>query len=168
MLYILSLLSILLCCLFDPLYDNYTSLLSSPYHRLYIIWIFLLASCLLKNIIRHCLSWNEKRFIVLLYLLFIVGSYLPYYSAVYLFSLLHVILPMSTIIGYLLYILYVIFRYSKKEPLQAQILYQWFLYGISLISLLIIYFAHINGIIEVSLILLVIFLLKKLKIIDYS
>lgn len=166
--YLLILCSILLCFMFNPLYDNYTSLLSSSFHILYMIWIFFLASYLLKNILRYCLNTIEKRFIFLLYLLFILGSYLPYYSKVYIFSFLHVILPMISIVLYLFYILYVIFRHYKKEPSQAQILYQWFFYGLSLISLLIIYFAHINGIIEISLIIFVVFLIERLKIIDDS
>lgn len=168
MIYCVALFSIILCCLFNPLYNNYTSLLNSSYRILYVLWIFLLATTLFKNIFHHCLYKNEKRLIILLYLLFMLGSCLPYYSTVYLFSFLHVILPMSTIIIYLFYVLCIIFRYNKKEPLKAQILYQWFFYGLSLISLLIIYFGHINGIIEISLILFVIFLLEKLKTIDYS
>lgn len=166
--YLLILYSILLCFMFNPLYDNYTSLLNSSSHMLYMIWIFFLASYLFKQILRHCLNIIEKRFVFLLYLLFMLGSYLPYYSNIYMFSFLHVVLPMTAIILYLLYIFYIIFRHYKKEPSQAQVLYQWFFYGLSLISLFIIYFAHINGIIEISLIIFVVFLLEKLKIIDYS
>lgn len=166
--YLLILCSIVLCLMFNPLYDNYTSLLSSSLYMLYIIWIFFLASYLYKKILQHCLMKAEKRFVSILYLLFMLGSYLPYYSSIYIFSFLHVVLPMMTIILYLLYIFYIIFRHYKKEPSQAHVLYQWYFYGLSIISLFIIYFAHINGIIEISLIILIVFLLEKLKIIDYS
>lgn len=166
--YISCLFAFGLCFLFNPVYDNYTSLLDSQYALLFFIWIMILDISLVKNISRHILNKKEKIFIYILSLLFIIGSYLPYYSPIYLFSFLHVILPMSSIILYILYMFYIIFRHLKKEPLQAQSLYQWYFWGLSIITIFIIFFGHINGIIEIAILIFVFFMLEKLKIIDYS
>lgn len=164
--YLLCLFSLCLCFFYDPLYDNYTSLLNGPYHILYVLWIALLALYLFKNIIIHARTQREKILICLLGFFFILGSYLPYYSSFYLLSFLHVFLPLLTIVLYLLYIFSIIFRHYKKEPSQAQILYQWYFWGLSLVSLLIIFFGHINGICEIATVFLVIFLVEKIRIID--
>lgn len=166
--YFLCFFSFVLCLLFNPVYDNYTSLLNSQYRLLFLVWILILDFFLVKNILKHTLSKNEKIFIAVLSLLFIIGSYLPYYTSIYLFSFLHVFLPMISIIFYLLYIFYIILRFYKKEPLQAQSLYQWYFWGLSIISLLIIFFGHINGIIEITTFIFTTFILEKLKIINYS
>lgn len=166
--YLICIFSLSLCFFYDPLYNNYTSLLNGPYHFLYVLWIAVLTLYLFKNIIRHAPTQREKILICLLGFFFILGSYLPYYSPFYLFSFLHVFLPLLSIILYLLYIFLIIFRHYKKEPSQAQILYQWYFWGLSLISLLIIFFGHINGICEIATVYLTIFLIEKIKIIDDS
>lgn len=168
MIYILCIFSFCLCFLFNPVYDNYTSLLSSQYSFLYLFWIFILDIFLIKNIKKYITNKKEKNFIYVLGVLFIFGSYLPYYSNIYLFSFLHVVLPISSIILYILYIFYIILKYYKKEPLQAQNLYQWYFGGLSFIAMFIIFFGHINGIIEISIYIFISSMLKKLEIIDYS
>lgn len=168
MVYISCLLALGLCCLFDPIYNNYTSLLNSSYSLLYFIWIFILDISIVKTIIKYSINKKQKIYIYFLGLLFIIGSYLPYYSTFYLFSFLHVTLAMLAIVFFILYIFYIILNFHKKEPLQAQSLYQWYFWGLSVIALFIIFFGHINGIIEITTLFFIFFMLKKLKIIDYS
>lgn len=168
MIYISCLFTFAMCFLFNPVYDNYTSLLNSQYMLLFFIWILIIDISLLKAIEHYAQNKKEKKFLYLLSLLFIIGSYLPYNSSFYLLSFFHVILPMITIILYILYIFYIIFHYYKKEPLQAHQLYQWYFWGLSIIAIFIIFFGQINGIIEITTYIFIIFMLKKLKIINDS
>lgn len=168
MILLMCLYSLALCFLFNPLYDNYTSLLNSQYVMLYYTWILLVDFILVKEIQQFFNTRRQKFFIYLISSLFIMGSYFPYQSSIKLFSLLHIVIPILCIIVYIDFLFCAILQFQKKEPIKAQSLIQWFFWGLSVIAMFIIYFGHINGIIEITIIFYISFITQKMKIICVS
>ena len=146
--------SIILLFFFHPLYNNYTSLMSSTYSLLYYLWIILVTITLTIKLDKIL----KSKYLYLLSIIFFIGSIIPYNNKYYLGSFLHVLIPIICIIITLLLMLYII----KNEP-KAHFLFQWFTYGLSIISMLIIFFSQINGLIEISILIFIIVMLNLLK-----
>lgn len=145
--------SIILLFFFHPLYNNYTSLMSS-HSLLYYLWVILLTVTLTINLAKII----KTKYLYLLSLIFLIGTIIPYNNKYYLGTFLHVFIPMICIITTLLLILYKI----KNEP-KAHLLFQWYTYGLSIISMLIIFFSQINGLIEITILIFIILMLNLLK-----
>lgn len=165
MLYLTFIFTLVLCLFFNPIYHNFTSLLSSSYAWLFYLWIFLNVVIYAKKSICFIQSQKERQYIFILSFIFMIGCYFPYENTYTFFSYLHVILPMICIIIYLLFLFYIIYRYQKKEPFKAHLLFQWYFWGLSIISMLIIFFGQINGVIEIALISFITIMLNKMQII---
>lgn len=154
-----------LCLCFNPVYNNYTSLLNSSYAFFYYLWIFFIVISFFKKTVCFINNQKEKRFLIILGCLFIIGSYLPYQSPFIVTSYLHVFLPTICMMMYFIYLFYKISLFQKKEPIKAHLLFQWYFWGLSLISMLIVFFGHINGIIEIAILIYIIFMINKMHII---
>ena len=80
--------SIILLFFYHPLYQNYTSLMSTSFSFFYYIWCVLLTLSL-------CLTFFKvtslKKFIIFLSLFFFIGLILPYHKNYPIFSTLHVL-----------------------------------------------------------------------------
>ena len=140
--------SIILLFFYHPLYQNYTSLMNTSFSFFYYIWCVLLTLSL-------CLTFFKvtslKRLI------------LPYHKNYPIFSTLHVFIPLSCIIIALLFLAYLIKNKQKSEPILAHKIYLWFSYGLSIIAMFIIFFSQINGLIEISVLLFINFILYVLQ-----
>ena len=136
--------SIILLFFYHPLYQNYTSLMNTSFSFFYYSWCVLLTLSL-------CLTFFKvtslKKFIIFLSLFFFIGLILPYHKNYPIFSTLHVFIPLSCIIIALL----------------AHKIYLWFSYGLSIIAMFIIFFSQINGLIEISVLLFINFILYVLQ-----
>ena len=95
------LLSIILFLFFHPLYNNYTSLMSTSYAFLYDFWILYLSYTLCHQFLKIT---THKKTIYSLTLCFIIGSLISYKNHPF----LHVSLPMVTIILSILLIAFII------------------------------------------------------------
>lgn len=146
--------SIILLFFFHPLYNNYTSLMSSNYSLLYYLWVILVTITLTIKLSKII----QSKYVYLLSIIFFIGSIIPYNNKYYLGSFLHVFIPIICIIISLLLIFYKI----KNEP-KAHLLFPWFTYGLSIISMLIIFFSQINGLIEITILIFIIIILNLLK-----
>lgn len=146
--------SLFLC--FHPLYNNYTSLMSSPYAPFYYLWVLYLSYTLCHNFLK---TTNNKKIVYLLTLIFCLGSVIPYKSLPF----FHVILPMASILLTILFLLLLINDKQKNEPLRAHLIKQWYFYGLSLLSLMIIFFGQINGIIEIMALFFICWMLYLLQ-----
>ena len=104
-----------------------------------------------------------KKFIIFLSLFFFIGLILPYHKNYPIFSTLHVFIPLSCIIIALLFLAYLIKNKQKSEPILAHKIYLWFSYGLSIIAMFIIFFSQINGLIEISVLLFINFILYVLQ-----
>ena len=134
--------SIILLFFYHPLYQNYTSLMNTSFSFFYYIWCVLLTLSL-------CLTFFKvtslKKFIIFLSLFFFIGLILP------------------CIIIALLFLAYLIKNKQKSEPILAHKIYLWFSYGLSIIAMFIIFFSQINGLIEISVLLFINFILYVLQ-----
>ena len=152
--------SIILLFFYHPLYQNYTSLMNTSFSFFYYIWCVLLTLSL-------CLTFFKvtslKKFIIFLSLFFFIGLILPYHKNYPIFSTLHVFIPLSCIIIALLFLAYLIKNKQKSEPILAHTIYLWFSYGLSIIAMFIIFFSQINGLIEISVLLFINFILYVLQ-----
>ena len=63
----------------------------------------------------------------------------------------------------LLFLAYLIKNKQKSEPILAHKIYLWFSYGLSIIAMFIIFFSQINGLIEISVLLFINFILYVLQ-----
>lgn len=165
MLYLTLIFTLVLCLFFNPVYHNFTSLLSSSYAWLFYLWIFFIVAAFSKKSISFIQFQKERKYIYLLGFLFLTGCYFPYENTYIFFSYLHVFLPMLCIIIYFLFLFFIIYHYQKKEPIKAHLLYQWYFWGLSIISMLIIFFGQINGIIEIAVLIFFYIMLNKMQII---
>ena len=141
------LLSIILFLFFHPLYNNYTSLMSTSYAFLYDFWILYLSYTLCHQFLKIT---THKKTIYSLTLCFIIGSLIPYKNHPF----LHVSLPMVTIILSILLIAFII---------KAHLLNQWYFYGLSIIALSLIFFGQINGIVEILTLIFIFWMLSLLQ-----
>ena len=156
--------SIILLFFYHPLYQNYTSLMNTSFSFFYYIWCVLLTLSL-------CLTFFKvtslKKFIIFLSLFFFIGLILPYHKNYPIFSTLHVFIPLSCIIIVFLKLFrkneIVIKNKQKSEPILAHKIYLWFSYGLSIIAMFIIFFSQINGLIEISVLLFINFILYVLQ-----
>ena len=140
------LLSIILFLFFHPLYNNYTSLMSTSYAFLYDFWILYLSYTLCHQFLKIT---TRKKTIYSLTLCFIIGSLIPYKNHPF----LHVSLPMVTIILSILLIAFIIKEKQKNEPF----------YGLSIIALSLIFFGQINGIVEILTLIFIFWMLSLLQ-----
>ena len=154
--------SIILLFFYHPLYQNYTSLMNTSFSFFYYIWCVLLTLSL-------CLTFFKvtslKKFIIFLSLFFFIGliHLRDEHLWDYFFSTLHVFIPLSCIIIALLFLAYLIKNKQKSEPILAHKIYLWFSYGLSIIAMFIIFFSQINGLIEISVLLFINFILYVLQ-----
>ena len=152
--------SIILLFFYHPLYNNYTSLMNSSYAVLYYIWCLLLTISL-------CMSFFKvthlKKTITFLAGFFFVGLIFPYHKNHPIYSSLHVFIPIICIIIAFLFLAILIKNKQKSEPILAHKIYLWYLYGLSIIAMFIIFFSQINGLIEITIILFINFILYVLQ-----
>lgn len=150
------LLSIILFLFFHPLYNNYTSLMSTSYAFLYDLWILYLSYTLCHQFLKIT---THKKTIYSLTFCFIIGSLIPYKNHPF----LHVSLPMVTIILSILLIAFIIKEKQKNEPFKAHLLNQWYFYGLSVIAMSLILFGQINGIVEILTLTFIFLMLSLLQ-----
>lgn len=149
------LLSIILFLFFHPLYNNYTSLMSTPHAFLYDLWILYLSYTLCHQFLKIT---THKKTIYFLTFCFIIGSLIPYKVHPF----IHVFLPMSSIILSILLIAFCIKEMQKNEPFKAHLLNQWYFYGLSIIAMSLIFFGQINGIVEILTLAFIFWMLSLL------
>lgn len=152
--------SFILLFFFHPLYNNYTSLMNNSHAVLYYIWCILLTFSLCKLFLE--LS-KFKKSIYILAGSFFVGLALPYHQNYPLCSKLHVLIPIICIIITFLFLALLIRIKQKSEPLKAHKLYQWYFYCLSIIFMFIIFFSQINGLIEITILLSIYFIIYLLQ-----
>lgn len=152
--------SIILLFFYHPLYNNYTSLMNTSFAILYYIWCILLTVSL-------CISFLKlthlKKTIIFLAGFFFIGLILPYHENYPMCSILHVFIPMICIIVAFLFLAILIKNKQKSEPIIAHKIYLWYLYGLSIITMFIIFFSQINGLIEITVLLFINFILYVLQ-----
>lgn len=153
--------SIILLFFYHPLYQNYTSLMNTSFSFFYYIWCVLLTLSLCLTFFK--VTSLKKISIIFLSLFFFIGLILPYHKNYPIFSTLHVFIPLSCIIIALLFLAYLIKNKQKSEPILAHKIYLWFSYGLSIIAMFIIFFSQINGLIEISVLLFINFILYVLQ-----
>lgn len=152
--------SFILLFFYQPLYNNYTSLMNNSYAILYYIWCILLTCSLCKLFLQMA---HSKKIIYILAGSFFVGLILPYHQKHPLCSKLHVLIPIICIIFAFLFLAFLIKDKQKSEPLKAHKLYQWYFYCLSIIFMFIIFFSQINGLIEITILLSIYFIIYLLQ-----
>lgn len=163
MTYLIIIISIIVSLQFHPLYNNFTSLLTQHNYLLYFSMIFLWCGLIVKQIFLITNNYKIKRLTIISGSLFIIGTSLAYHPATSdIYSSLHVILSILAIIFLFLIIHLLIEEASFKDSMKANQINLWFHWSLSIIALFLIMFGQINGIVELSVLISVLIVLKRL------